>query len=107
MAICKYCGREMLTASGCKMKYFVGRSAGKKGYVRRIKAGEDGWIEPGHSCDDCGAKYGFYHHPGCDIERCPVCGGQALSCECDLPMCASLVPSKTEIKAVFDAPAEE
>lgn len=33
-------------------------------------------------CGDCGAKWGHYHHPGCDLEECPVCHGQAISCDC-------------------------
>lgn len=33
-------------------------------------------------CGDCGAPYGTPHHPNCDIEQCPVCGGQLLSCGC-------------------------
>jgi len=32
-------------------------------------------------CPDCGAKPGHYHHIGCDMERCPVCGTQLIGCE--------------------------
>lgn len=35
-----------------------------------------------HRCHDCGAREGEFHKPGCDMERCPFCGGQLISCEC-------------------------
>ncbi len=48
-----------------------------------VKVGDPGdWYEGETDavCDDCGAHYGKQHLEGCDIERCPVCGLQLLSC---------------------------
>lgn len=33
-------------------------------------------------CDECLAKQGEFHREGCDLEVCPVCGGQIISCGC-------------------------
>jgi len=32
-------------------------------------------------CHDCGAPEGYLHLPGCDMEECPICGGQLITCE--------------------------
>jgi hypothetical protein len=33
-------------------------------------------------CGDCGVGKGGVHHHGCDLEQCPACGRQLISCGC-------------------------
>jgi hypothetical protein len=33
-------------------------------------------------CPDCGTRKGELHAEGCDIEECPRCHGQRISCNC-------------------------
>ena len=33
-------------------------------------------------CHDCGAMPGELHKTGCDTERCAMCGGQFIACDC-------------------------
>lgn len=53
--------------------------------VSRIRYGREGrdWGSARHPCHDCAAIKGEFHVPGCDMERCPACRGQAISCGCE------------------------
>lgn len=79
MAKCKVCEQDMLTAKGCTVIHHILEDGEK---VEPVKAGEEQWVDPGERCGDCGAKYGYPHHPGCDIERCRLCGMQFIGCDC-------------------------
>jgi hypothetical protein len=35
-------------------------------------------------CHDCSVLKGQFHVFGCDVERCPACSGQMISCDCDI-----------------------
>jgi hypothetical protein len=68
MARCQACGTEMTNGPGCTQTRY--------GTSPRVPHAGPG------RCHDCDAPAGKLHHPGCDAERCPDCGGQAISCPC-------------------------
>lgn len=83
MAKCEYCEKDMLKAKGCVRVPIMHN--GKE--YEPVKVGDPGDFYYGEYnkdtvCGDCGAHYGHYHHPGCDRERCPICGGQLIFCGC-------------------------
>ena len=57
--------------------------AGKR--YARIRFGdeEDDWGANDGPCGDCGALKGQYHKQECDVERCPCCGRQWITCGCE------------------------
>jgi hypothetical protein len=43
------------------------------------------YFDVNERCHDCNIlnQQGNYHHSGCDMERCPKCGGQLIGCGCN------------------------
>ena len=78
-ATCDDCKQRMLKVKSCTFPYIT---IGGKDY-RRIRFGDDGWTG-NKRCHDCGCEVGGIHHQGCDVERCPKCGLQLISCDCDI-----------------------
>jgi hypothetical protein len=55
-----------------------------KDYKRIPYGKEDSeWHADDFPCHDCETTKGQLHLPGCDVEQCPRCGGQAIGCGCD------------------------
>ena len=43
-----------------------------------------GWRSDTAPCQDCGVTRGQLHIPCCEVEECPNCHTQLVSCDCDL-----------------------
>lgn len=98
MAICRDCQQEMLVADGCDYGIIIDAKGNE--YERETFIG---WGAE-ERCGDCNAAIGHYHHFGCDMETCPRCGGQLISCDCaqsDSENPFVLLKSDTDIITLF------
>ncbi len=74
-AICWLCDQDMMHVTGCTPHAYT--CAGKDPEPALVYQP----LNHGNNCHDCGAHPGHFHHPGCDMERCPWCGGQLITCD--------------------------
>ena len=98
MAECDFCEREMADGTGCTSHMVSGiprvpygmetRDAlshlhqGGVSAIALLRKYRAGCLA--RPCHDCKAPTGTFHHPGCDVEECPVCGYQTITCGCDI-----------------------
>jgi hypothetical protein len=64
----------------------------------RYGAEEEDWGANERACHDCAVIKGELHVPGCDVERCPACGGQIFSCDCEWQSKRSRKPASKQFK---------
>ncbi|HEY8789738.1 MAG TPA: hypothetical protein VIM10_11480 [Actinopolymorphaceae bacterium] len=74
---CDWCQHEMSQGLACNSPTYAiaGRTFQRIAFVPHR-----GDLDA--QCHDCLTTVGGLHHPGCDVERCPRCGGQAIGCGC-------------------------
>jgi hypothetical protein len=82
-AVCEDCNQNMMLADSCTVP-ILEDDHGQE--YNRIPYGHeaDGYGFPlPDRCHDCGVAKGGLHHMGCDMEICPHCGRQLLTCDLD------------------------
>jgi len=83
MSKCNVCGKEKAENVSCDWTFF--EMDGRE--YERVKYGEEkrcDFAEESPYCQSCGTPAGGYHHPGCEIEECPICKKTVFNCECDM-----------------------
>ena len=80
MDACRWCGNDKVSATTCSVStlHICGEP------IRMIPFGDERWwsVIGAVRCHGCGVGYGGLHHPGCDLQACPLCLDPLMSCRC-------------------------
>ena len=82
MSLCIRCNNEMKVVKSCNYNLFVSFKGDSRPYPTIPHINPATFMDGNPNCHDCGVQIGALHHPCCDMERCPRCGGQLISCGC-------------------------
>lgn len=85
MAVCQCCDLEMLDHVSCREIVFEFEGPNGPVLFAPIPYGMEERFEGDrldNACHDCGVPLSGFHHVGCDMEECPRCHRQAISCNC-------------------------
>ena len=101
MSKCLYCDLEKSDHVSCAVTHYQAPAYTDSDDIQhfgatyaRVAFGDERRPDPSTHCSGCGVSIGQMHHVGCDMEECPKCGNQAISCSCDLPTCLQMDSTK-------------
>jgi hypothetical protein len=59
--------------------------------ILRVPYGDEqsDWGAARMPCGDCNVRKGEFHVPSCDVEECPACHGQLITCDCEFDEAAT------------------
>jgi hypothetical protein len=75
------CRQEMMERVSCSLTTLLLFDGAYQRRRHRPRPARDADGRP-RTCGDCGTPPGGLHHPGCDLEMCPRCRRQLISCGC-------------------------
>lgn len=79
LPICDKCGGRIGSTIGCRTRTFTYQGQKHK----RIQVGGSGDIyekKTDSVCQSCSTHSGRWHHWGCELEVCPICGKALVTC---------------------------
>jgi hypothetical protein len=82
MNVCKRCNSEMTEVKSCSHNLYIAFQGDSRMYSTIPYINPATFDDENPNCHDCGVQIGAKHHLNCDMERCPRCGLQLISCDC-------------------------
>ena len=82
MTTCSRCKNDMKKVKSCSNNLHIFFESDFRTYPTIPYINPATFDAENPNCHDCGVQIGAKHHSGCDMERCPRCGGQLISCGC-------------------------